>query len=190
MKVIGVSGSARTEGNTEIAVNIALEQLAKEGIETELIVLAGKRIEPCTACMGCAKEPRCVIEDDFGPIYEKIRDAEGLIVGSPVYFGSATPQTMALLDRVGYVARNNGNLLRHKVGGPIAIARRAGQNFTYAQMMFFYTINEMILVGSSYWNIAFGRGKGEIRDDEEGVETLETFGTNMAWVMKKLYGSV
>jgi len=188
MKVIGISGSPRKEGNTEMAVRLALEEIGKQGIDVEFVSLAGKEIAPCNACMHCKNRPKCIIEDDFQPIFEKIVEAEGLIVGSPVYFGSATPETMALLDRLGYVARNNGNFLRRKVGGPIVVARRAGQNFTYAQLVLFYTINEMIVVGSTYWNIAFGREKGEIIADAEGVETIRNFGKNVAWLLKKLYG--
>ena len=188
MKVIGISGSPRKKGNTEIGVRLALEEIEKQGIDVEFVSLAGKEVAPCNACMSCKKQPKCVIEDDFQPIFEQIVEAEGLIVGSPVYFGSATPETMALLDRLGYVARNNGNFLRRKVGGPIVVARRAGQNFTYAQLVLFYTINEMIVVGSTYWNIAFGREKGEIIADAEGVETMRNFGKNVAWLLKKLYG--
>ena len=186
MRVIGISGSPRKAGNTETAVRLALEEIEKQGIDTEFISLSGREIAPCRACMRCKTQPKCAIEDDFQPIFEKIVEAEGFIVGSPVYFGSATPETMALLDRVGYVARKNGNLLRRKVGGHIAVARRAGQNFTYAQLMFFYTLNEMIVVGSTYWNIAFGREKGDITGDAEGVETMRNFGQNVAWVLKKL----
>ena len=189
MKVIGISGSPRRGGNTEIAVNLTLKEIAKEGIDTEFISLSDKRIEPCTACMGCRQRPQCSIEDDdFAPIFETIIEADGLIVGTPVYFGSATPQTMALLGRVGYVSRNNGNLLRKKVGGPIVVARRAGQNFTYAQLLYFYMINEMIVIGSTYWNIAFGRGPGEIEEDQEGIETVVNFGRNLAWLLKRIRG--
>ena len=189
MKVIGISGSPRKEGNTEIAVGLALEEIGKQGIDTELISLAGEEIAPCRACMSCKRGPKCAIEDDFQQIFEQIVEAEGLIVGSPVYFGSATPETMALLDRLGYVARNNDNLLRRKVGGPIVVARRAGQNFTYAQLVFFYTINEMIVVGSTYWNIAFGSSeKGTVTNDKEGMTTAWNFGKNIASLIKTLKG--
>lgn len=190
MKVIGISGSPRTDGNTVMAIRLALEEIERAGIETESLSLAGRTIGPCTACMGCRGEPACTIEDDFDPVFRKMLEAEGVIVGSPVYFGSATPETMALLDRAGYVSRNNGNLLRRKVGGPIAVARRAGQNFTYAQLALWYTINEMIVVGSTYWNIGFGRNKGEIMEDVEGVETMQRFGQNVAWLLKTMYTEV
>ena len=112
--------------------------------------------------------------------------ADGILIGSPVYFGSATPQTMALLDRVGYVARKHPQLLRRKVGAAIVVARRAGQNFTLAQLNYFFLISEMIVPGSTYWNMAFGREKGEVRNDAEGMDTVKNLARNMAWLMKRL----
>jgi multimeric flavodoxin WrbA len=117
---------------------------------------------------------------------ERFIEADGILVGSPVYFGSATPQTMALLDRVGYVSRHNQNFLRRKVGAAVVVARRAGQNFTFAQLNYFFLISEMIVPGSTYWNIAFGREKGEVAADTEGIETVKRLAANMAWLMKKL----
>jgi len=124
----------------------------------------------------------------FEGILERFAAADGVLVGSPVYFGSATPQTMALLDRVGYVARRHRDLLRRKVGAAIVVARRAGQNFTFAQLNYFFLISEMIVPGSTYWNVAFGREKGEVNSDTEGVETVKNLAMNMAWLMKKLAG--
>jgi len=188
MKILAISGSPRLNGNTDQILRVALDVLESRGIDTEFISLAGKSLLPCTACEACRKEPRCVIEDDFDPIFRAMRDSDGFIVGSPVYFGSATPETMALLDRAGYVARHNGNLFSWKVGGPVAVARRIGQNFTIAQLLMWYMINGMIVPGSSYWNIAFGRGKGEVMQDEEGVRTIRTFAENLAWLLGKIHG--
>jgi multimeric flavodoxin WrbA len=189
MKALGISGSPRPEGNTTIAVRTVLEVLAQEGIETEFLSLAGRPIKPCLACGGCAKAdvPRCVQDDPaFEGIIEKFIQADAIVIGSPVYFGSATPQMMAMLHRVGYVSRCKGNLLRRKVGAAVVVARRAGQNFTFAQLNYFFLLAEMIVPGSTYWNIAFGRKEGEIRDDAEGMETLKNLAGNMAWLMKKL----
>jgi multimeric flavodoxin WrbA len=119
---------------------------------------------------------------------ERFVQSDGILIGSPVYFGSATPQTMALLDRVGYVARANDNLLRRKVGAAIVVARRAGQNFTFAQLNYFFLISEMIVPGSTYWNCAFGKEKGEVTNDQEGLDTVRRLAQNMAWLMKKLAG--
>jgi CNT family concentrative nucleoside transporter len=188
MKVLGISGSPRPGGNTDILLSTALEVLDGEGIETEFFSLADRPIKPCMACSGCFRsdEIRCVQEDPaFEGMVERFTEADGILVGSPVYFGSATPQTMALLDRVGYVARANGNLLRRKVGAAIVVARRAGQNFTLAQLNYFFLISEMIVPGSTYWNIAFGREKGEVQDDTEGLETVRNLAANMAWLLKK-----
>ena len=126
--------------------------------------------------------------DDFHPVFAKLIEADIVIVGSPVYFGSATPQIMALLDRAGFVSRANGNLFSRKIGGPVVVARRAGQNFTFAQLLFWFMINDMIVPGSSYWNIAFGRAAGDVNNDAEGLETVSRFAENLAWVAKKLQG--
>ena len=186
MKVIAICGSPRREGNTEALLRVALDVLDERGIGTELITLAGKRILPCTACMACRNAPRCIIEDDFDPVFRAMLDADGIIVGTPVYFGSATPETMALLDRAGFVARHHGNLFARKVGGPVAVARRIGQNFTVAQLLMWFMICGMIVPGSSYWNIAFGREKGEVLSDAEGLKTIRNFAENIAWLLEKI----
>jgi len=183
MKVVGIVGSARPGGNTEILTNIALEEIQKEGIETELISLAGKKIEACDGCRGCSQTGKCHFSDDFATIYAKMAEADGIILASPVYYGAASPQIVSLISRF-YSTR--GKPLRNKVGGPIVVARRAGQNFTFAQLMFFFMIQEMIVPGSSYWNIAFGRSEGDVLTDEEGINTVKTFGKKMAWLLKKL----
>jgi len=190
MKVLGISGSPREGGNTETLVTTALDVLATEGIETDFLSLAGRRVKGCLACGGCTKteEIRCVQEDPaFEGVIERFIAADGVLIGSPVYFGSAAPETMALLDRVGYVSRHSKNSpLRRKVGAAIVVARRAGQNFTFAQLNYFFLLNEMIVPGSTYWNVAFGRQKGEVTGDAEGIETVKTLARNMAWLMKKL----
>ncbi len=189
MRVLGVSGSPRQGGNTDILIHKALDVLAAEGIETEFVSLADRPIKPCMACRGCVKADtiRCVQYDPaFEGMIGKFEAADGILIGSPVYFGSATPQIMALLDRVGYVARVHPELLRRKVGAAIVVARRAGQNFTFAQLNYFFLISEMIVPGSTYWNVAVGREKGEVENDKEGIDTVVNLGHNMAWLLKKL----
>jgi len=191
VKVLGISGSPRKDGNTQILIQTALDVLQEEGIETELLSLAGRPVKPCVACGGCAKAEgiRCVQEDPaFEGIIDRFIEADGVLVGSPVYFGSATPEIMALLDRVGYVSRSNGNFLRRKAGAAVVVARRAGQNFTFAQLNYFFLISEMIVPGSTYWNIAFGREKGQVASDQEGLDTVKTLAKNMAWLLRKLGG--
>lgn len=189
MKVLGISGSPRQGGNTELLVQTALKELQSEGFETEFVSLAGLPILPCTACGDCSHvdRPMCTLGDaGFEGMIERFMEADGVLVGSPVYFGSATPETMALLDRVGLVSLRNGRFLRRKVGAAIAVARRAGQNFTFAQLNYFFLINEMIIPGSTYWNVAFGREKGEVAKDEEGMQTIKNLAHNMAYVLRKL----
>jgi len=188
MKVLGISGSPRRGGNTDLLIQSALEVLAGEGIETDFLSLADRPIKPCVACQGCFKSetPRCVqVDPAFEGIVERFAEADGILVGSPVYFGSATPQVMALLDRVGYVARRHG-FLRRKVGAGVVVARRAGHNFTFAQLNYFFLIAEMVVPGSTYWNVAFGREKGEVAQDAEGMQTVKNLASNMAWLLKKL----
>jgi multimeric flavodoxin WrbA len=189
MKAIAISGSPRQGGNTALLLSRCLRHLEKDGITGELVSLGDHEIKPCRACGGCGQslDRTCTIKDDhFHPVFEKMVAADVIVVGSPVYFGSATPNLMALLDRAGYVSRANGNLFSRKIGGPVTVARRAGQNFTFAQLMFWYMINDMVVPGSSYWNIAIGRKAGEVESDEEGLKTVDRFAENLAWLAKKL----
>jgi multimeric flavodoxin WrbA len=189
MKILAICGSPRREGNTDTLLKHALDVISRDGIETEFISLAGKKLLSCNACMACNMKPECKIEDDFAPVFRSMVEADGFIVGSPVYFGSATPDIMALLDRAGYVARKNGNLFARKVGGPLVVARRAGQNFTFAQLLMWFMINGMIVPGSTYWNIAFGSHAVDVMNDVEGVKTITAFAENIAWLLKKIKAS-
>jgi len=186
MKVIGIVGSPRKNGNTELLTRHTLKAIAEEGLDTELVRLAGLDIRPCTACMACKKEEVCSIEDDLFPIYLKMKEADGIILASPVYYGSATALIKALMERAGYIARLNGEPFRGKVGGPLVVARRAGQNFTIAQLTLWFQILGFFVPGSTYWNVAIGREKGEVEQDKEGLETAWNFGKNMAFLIKKL----
>jgi multimeric flavodoxin WrbA len=181
MKIVGIVGSPRKGGNTEAITRIALEEIEKAGVKTELIRLAGTRIEPCSACGACQKG-KCPIKDDFESIYSKMVRADGIILSTPVYFGAATPQIASLISRF----YGRGRPLKNKVGGPIVVARRAGHNFTLAQLLFFFMIEEMIVPGSTYWNVSFGRGKGEVLNDEEGVRTVRHFAQKLVWLVKKI----
>jgi len=186
VKAIGIVGSPRKGGNTEILTKHTLTAIAEEGLDTELIRLANLDIRPCNACMVCKTEERCPLDDDLFPIYTKMKEAEAIILASPVYFGSATALLKALMDRAGYLAYHNGKVFAGKVGGPLVVARRAGQNFTLAQLMYWFHIGGFFMPGSTYWNIAFGREKGEVENDEEGLTTAWNFGKNVALLVKKL----
>jgi len=190
MKALAICGSPRVGGNTETLLKLCLNTLEEEDVEGELVRLAEHKIVGCDACGKCFKnrDGKCVTaDDDFAPIFSKMQEADVIVVGSPVYFGSAVPELMALLDRAGYVGRANGNPFSRKIGGPIVVARRAGQNFTYAQLLYWFMINDMVVPGSTYWNVAFGRAIGEVNGDEEGMATVKRFAENCAWLAKRIH---
>ena len=186
MKAVGVVGSPRKNGNTEILTKHTLKAIEEEGLDTEIIKLAGLDIRPCDACMVCRDEERCPIDDDLFPLYTKIKEAEAIILASPVYYGSVTALLKAFMERTGYIGQRR-KVFAGKVGGPLVVARRAGQNFTFAQIMYWFHILGFFMPGSTYWNIAFGSDeKGHVEGDEEGLITAWNFGKNIAFLVKKL----
>jgi multimeric flavodoxin WrbA len=188
MQVIAVIGSPRRHGNTEILAEEALKAVSLEGLETEIVPLAGLDIRGCCACMACAKSETCSIQDDLMPVYAKMKAADGIILASPVYYGSCTALLKGLMERAGFISRFNGEPFKGKVGGPLVVARRAGQVFTVAEIDLWYHILGLTVPGSSYWNLAFGRESGEVSQDQEGLQTAYNFGQNLARVIKKLKG--
>ncbi len=185
MKAIGIVGSPRKNGNTEILTAHCLKAIAEEGLDTELVRLAGLDIKGCNGCGYCFENEGCSIEDDLQPIVPKLVESDAIIVASPVYYGSATALVKGFLERVGFMTRSAGGLAG-KVGGPLVVARRAGQNFTFAELLFWFHIMQIINPGSTYWNVAFGREKGEVEQDEEGLNIAWHFGKNVANLVKKL----
>ena len=185
MGVIGIVGSPRVNGNTEILTKHALSAIEEEGLSTELVRLAKMDIRPCNACMVCKTEERCPIEDDLFPLYVKMKEAEAIVLGSPVYFSSVPGLLKSFIERAGYIAKHH-KTFAGKVGGPLAVARRGGANFTFAELLLWFYILGFNIPGSTYWNIAFGGEKGEVKDDEEGLNTAWTFGKNLAYLVKKL----
>jgi len=160
--------------------------LESEGIETETILLAENRILSCTAC-GLCTGGECALDDSLNDIIRKIREAEGFIVGTPVYFGTARGDVLSALQRIGMVSMSSDSFLSRKVGGPIAVARRGGHTATLQELLMFFLINDMIVPGSTYWNMVFGRTPGEAVNDEEGMKTVRRFAENVAFLIKRLY---
>jgi multimeric flavodoxin WrbA len=184
LKAVGIVGSPREGGNTEILTAHCLKAMAEEGIDTELVSLAGKNITGCKHCEYCYEHPgECATKDDAQPVIKKMKEADAIVVGSPVYYGSATSLVKGLLERAGF---SNRGAFVGKVGGPVVVARRAGQNFTFMELMHWFHINQIINPGSTYWNMAFGREKGEVVKDEEGMNTVWNFGKNVAKLVKKI----
>jgi len=190
VKVVAFNGSPRKEGNTATLIKYVFEELEKEGIETELVHIGGKKTIGCTACMKCYKnkDRRCVFNDDLvNECIVKMIDADGIILASPTYFTDITTEMKALIDRAGFVSKANGDLFRRKVGAAVVAVRRAGSLHAFTTMNNFFTISQMIIPGSTYWNIGVGGAPGDVQKDEEGIRTMQTLGQNMAWLMKKLY---
>jgi multimeric flavodoxin WrbA len=189
MKVIAFNGSVRKEGNTAILLNLVLDELKAEGIETELYSLAGKPIQGCIACFKCfeKKNRRCNVEKDIiNECIQKMDEADGILLGSPTYFADVSAGMKALIERCGMVGGANNKMYRRKVGASVVAVRRAGAIHVFNSLNYFFTINEMIIPGSTYWNIGIGRQPGEVNSDAEGVQTMKNLGKNMAWLMKKI----
>jgi len=186
-KVLLLCGSPRPEGNTAQVVEECAKVIRSQGVDAEIVSLAGKKIQSCIACYQCQEKGVCVLDDGLNDIIGKIRKAEGFIVASPVYFGTARGDVMAALQRIGFVSMSTDNFLSWKVGGPIAVARRGGHTATIQEMLMFFLINEMIVVGSNYWNMVFGLQPGEVWKDDEGIATIRLFAENVAELVKKVH---
>lgn len=189
MKVVAFNGSPRKEGNTAKLIGHVFSELEKEGIETEMVQLGGKSIHGCIACMKCFenKDKKCVIDKDIvNDCIAKMAEADGIILATPTYFADLTPEIKALIDRAGMVAIANDNLFKRKGGAAVVAVRRAGSIHAFDSINHFFTISQMIIPGSSYWNMGMGLAEGDVENDEEGIQTMENLGQNMAWLLKKI----
>ncbi|MHC1700685.1 MAG: flavodoxin family protein [Humidesulfovibrio sp.] len=191
MKVLAINGSARLNGNTAIMLNTALAVLAAEGIETELVQLGPKGLQGCIACYKCFenKDKRCAVNDDrMNGYIEKMVAADGILLGSPTYFADVTTNMKSLMDRAGMVARANEDMFQRKVGAAVVTARRGGAIHTFDTLNHFFFIGQMVVPGSSYWNMGYGREPGQVSGDDEALATMRTLGRNMAWLLQKIAG--
>ena len=191
MNVIAFNGSGRKDGNTAVLLNTVLDELSREGIETELIQLAGKAPQGCIACYKCFenKDQKCsVTTDNLNEYLAKMIKADGILLGSPVYFTDVAAGIKALIERCGMVSIANGGLFRRKVGAAVVAVRRAGAVRTFDTLNNLFLHGQMIIAGSTYWNVGIGREPGQVREDGEGIQTMQTLGKNMAWLLKKIHG--
>lgn len=190
MYVVAFNGSARPEGNTNYYIEKTFAPLREAGHECEAVNLAGKIARGCTACLSCREENpgECVYNDDIvNECIQKMSKASAIIMASPTYFGDMTAEIKALIDRTGYVARGGNNFFSRKVGAAIATARRAGHMHTLGSLNQFFLINDMIVAGSSYWNVGVAKAAGDAEKDTEGVATMSRLGENIAWLLEKLH---
>lgn len=190
MRVVAFNGSSRKDGNTAILLKLVLNELKKEGVETELVQLAGETLSGCIACYKCAenRDQKCaVVKDRLNEYIAMMKEAQGILLGSPTYIADMTANMKALIERCTIVSRNNGDLFKRKVGAAVIAVRRAGSTHVLSSMNYFFLINQMIIPGSSYWNMAIGRNPGEVKNDAEGIQTMKILGQNMAWLIKKIH---
>ena len=189
MKVVALNGSPRKDGNTSILIDTALKELNAHGIETQQIHVGGKQLQGCIACMKCweTKNGQCILKNDpLNEWLEIMRSANGIILGSPVYCAGLSAQIKAVIDRASMVACANDDLLQRKIGASIVAVRRAGSVHTFSSLNLFFTITQMITVGSTYWNMGFGMEKGEVLKDAEGLQTMCNLALNMAWLLESI----
>ena len=188
MKVIGICSSARKQGNTALLIRTVFGELEREGIETELLEFAGSVVEPCKACWACGGKGNCVHRrDPFCGVFEKLKEADGVILGSPVYSANISANMQAFLERAAVVCDMNPGLMRHKVGAAVSAVRRAGGLQAVDAMNHFFLNHEMIVAGATYWNVSYGRMPGEVESDTEGMDTMRSLGQNMAYVLWSLH---
>lgn len=189
MKVIGFNGSARKDGNTSVLIKKVFEELEAEGIETKLVNLGPNSVNGCLACMKCIEKQdgHCIQDKDgLNDWLDEMKVCDGIILGTPVYFADISGQIKCFMDRTGMVARANGNMFQRKVGAGVVAVRRAGSVSAFHSLNSYFTIAELIIVGSTYWNMGYGLDKGEVLQDGEGMQTMANLGKNMAWLLKSI----
>lgn len=187
MKVVAFNGSPKVKGNTYHAIKLVSEVLEKEGIEVEIIHVGNKLIRGCLACNGCAKnkDEKCVVKnDEVNEWVQKMKVADGIILGSPVHYSGVAGTMKSFLDRAFYVAGVNNNMFRYKVGTAVAAVRRSGGLPTVNQLNHFFSLYEMIVPTSTYWNVIHGTKPGDVLEDLEGVQIMKVLGENMAYTLK------
>ncbi len=184
MKVLLINGSPHPEGNTYIALSEAAKALQANGIETETVSIGTKAVQGCIACGRCREIGKCIFNDGlYNQVREKLETADGIIIGSPVYYAGPNGSLCALLDRLFY---SSSHLLQYKPAASVAVCRRGGASATFDRLNKYFTISNMPVISSQYWNSVHGHLPGEASQDAEGLQTMRTLGNNMAWVLKSL----
>jgi multimeric flavodoxin WrbA len=187
MKVVAIKGSPRKNGNTAFALNVIGTILREEGVDFEIIDVGGKYIRGCLACNKCSenKDGKCVTTADMlNDSLAKMKEADGIIIASPVYYAGIAGTMKCFLDRAFFVAASNGGWFRHKVGASVVAVRRAGSSMTFNALNHYLSISEMLIASSNYWNVIHGLLPGDAAKDEEGIQTMKMLAKNMAWMLK------
>ena len=189
MKVLGINGSPREGGNTEILMRTVFGELEAAGVETELVRIGGRPFRGCVACRRCFenRDRRCVLEGDpLNELVAKMAEADGILLGSPVYYTDVTSEMKGFLDRAGLVSGANGGLFRHKAGAAVLAVRRGGATHAFYTLNHWLHMMQTYLVGASYWNMGYGMKPGDVAEDQEGMENMRVLGRNMAWLLERI----
>jgi len=187
LKAIAINGSPRHEGNTAAMLKDVLKVLSDGGVETELFQAGGRMVKGCMACAKCRENVgKCVTDDWINELFPKMSAADAIIIGSPTYFSDMTPETKAVIDRTGFISRQGGNIFSRKIGAAVSAVRRAGGITTLDSIQHFFLINDMIIPGSSYWNMSIANQIGDYEKDKEGIRTMNRLGENILWLMEKI----
>ena len=186
MKVFAINGSPRHGGNTFQMLEEVLAVCAEAGLETELYQAGQRVVRGCTHCNACMELKKCKIDDWIGEVYEKMKAADAIILGSPTYFFDLTPEIKAVIDRCGFVSRRDGNAFSRKIGAAVSAVRRAGAITTLDSIQHFFLINDMIVPGSTYLNVGIGLNEGDFQNDQEGIRTMRRLGENIVWLLQKI----
>ena len=190
MKALAINGSPNKKGNTFQLIEMVFNAIKEENpnIETEILQLAGKKLNPCNACFKCTtnKDNKCIQDDDLNEIIAKMLQADAILIGSPTHFANVSGKTKCLIDRAGLVSIANEHLLKRKLGAAVVAVRRQGACHVYSSINMFFGINQMIIVGSDYWNLGIGLVPGDVQEDMEGKETMKNLGKNIAWLLNKI----
>ncbi len=189
MRALAINGSPRKGGNTELLLNTVLEPLQEAGWDTEMVKVGGKPVRGCIACYKCFQnqDKHCAVDTDmFNEVMDKITAADALIVGSPTYFAACSAETKAVLDRSGLVSIANGGILRGKIGAAVVAVRRGGATHVFDTINHMYQMSEMIVPGSTYWNMGYGMNKAEVTEDAEGLRNMRHLGQTIAWLGKAM----
>ena len=187
MKILAVNGSPRAQGNTAQMLQTVLAVCETAGHETVTYQAGGGEVHGCRGCGGCGiHKGLCAVSDWVNELYPEMAAADAILLGSPTYFGDLTPEMKAVIDRTGMMSRRDDMRFSRKIGAAVSAVRRAGSLHTLDSMNHFFLINEMVVPGSSYWNLSVAREQGEYERDEEGVQTMQRLGENIVWLLEKL----
>ena len=188
-KILAVNGSPRKDGNTEHMLRAVLDVCVGAGHQTQIYQAGGRVVRGCLACGNCGKNTgRCLTDDWINELYPQMAEADVILLGSPTYFGDLTPEIKAVIDRTGFISRRDGMRFSRKIGAGISPVRRAGSLHVLDSINHFFLINDMIIPGSSYWNMSLAREPGECEKDTEGMATMKRLGENIVWLLEKLSG--